>query len=164
MPGAVAALWAFLVVDFLTHAVVFAGWWQATERYWLPPEDLFRLIPVGYASFAIYCTTLTWLFLRLEGAGAGGGIRFGAVAGLIVGTGSALGIYSAVPMPASALLVWPGSIAAASTAAGGAAAWVLRTERPWRRTGLVLALGVLCFVAGVILQNTLFPTPPSHTV
>jgi hypothetical protein len=166
VPGALAALWAFVTVDFLSHAVVLAEWWRATERYWLPPADLVRLIPLGYASFAIYCSTLTWLFIRLRGARSSlwSGLRFGAVAGLIAGTGSVLAIYSALRMPASALLVWPASIAAASAGAGAAAAWVAGAERPWRRTGLVIAAGLLFFVAGVIVQNTLLPTPADRLV
>lgn len=62
----VAAWFIYLSIDFLIHAVILATWWKKTADYWLSPEDLFRLIPIGYASFAIYCGALTWLFVRTE--------------------------------------------------------------------------------------------------
>jgi len=67
LPAATGAWCAYLVVDFLIHAVALAHYWRATEQYWLPPPDLLRMIPVAYLSFAIYCAGSTWLLLRLHG-------------------------------------------------------------------------------------------------
>jgi hypothetical protein len=166
LPAVLAAWFIYLAFDFLTHAVILAGWWRATENYWLPPKELFRLIPFGYASFAIYCTVLTWLLRRLYGEhlNLATGLRFGAIAGVVSGMGSVLGNYSAFPMPASALLVWPASITLYSTAAGGAATWVLVGKRPWIRAGLIFALAILFLVLGVVLQNLFFPTPTDHLI
>ena len=154
--AAVLAAWlAYVAVDFLLHAALFATWWQATASYWLPPYELFRHIPYGYSSFLLYTVALTWLLERFHGGvvSAALGIRFGALAGLVYGIASVLAMYSVVPLPLSALVMWPGSAAAGSAAAGGGAAWVLAATRPWRRVGLVALVAVLCVILGVLIQN-----------
>jgi hypothetical protein len=158
LPAIVAAWCAYLVLDFLTHAVFLAVWWRATERYWLPPQELFWSIPFGYASFAIYCAALTWLLLRLYGRQPTliAGLRFGAIAGLIYGTGSVLATYSVFRMPTSALLVWPASVTVGSTLAGVVAAWVLVADRPWRRVGLVVGAAIILFILGVVMPFSHF--------
>lgn len=164
LPASVAGWSAYLVFDFLVHAVVLAQWWRATESYWLPSGELFRRIPFGYASFAIYCTVLAWLLRRLYGdrLNLSGGLRFGAIAGLVSGLGSVLGTYSAFHMPPSALVVWPASILLDSTIAGGVMSWVLVAGRPWRRVGVVIGAAAGLFIVGVVVQNVFFPTPADH--
>jgi hypothetical protein len=166
LPAAVAAWIAYVVLDFLMHGVFLAGWWRAAEAYLLPPRDLLRLIPFGYASFAIYCGALTWLLARLRDGrlSVPAGARFGAVAGLVSGVASALGTYSAFRMPSGALVVWPASVVIESTVAGAVAAWTLSATRPWRRVGLVFGAAFMLFVAGVVIQNLFFPTPASHVI
>jgi hypothetical protein len=165
LPAATVAAWCgYVVIDFLTHAIFLASWWRATESYWLPPVELFRRIPFGYASFAIYCAVLSWLLVRLYGERLDlpKGLRFGAIAGLVSGVGSVLGTYSAFPMPASALLVWPASITLDSAVAGAVAAWILTGEHRWRRVGLVIAAALLLLVVAVLIQNLLWPTPQNR--
>jgi len=161
LPALMAGWCVYLLLDFLTHAVFLASWWERTESYWLPPLELFRRIPFGYASFAIYCAALTWLLVRLNGERLDirRGLRFGAAAGLVSGVAGVLGAFSAFSMPVSALVVWPVSVVVASSAAGAVAAWVLAAERPWRRFGLILAVAVVLFIAGVVIQNVFFPPP-----
>jgi hypothetical protein len=164
LPAALAGWWTFLVVDFLLHAVFLAVWWRSTESYWLPPDELFRRIPLGYASFAIYVSVLTWLVVRLHGERPrlSRAARFGVLAGLISGTFWALATYSVFSMPRSALVVWTASFALESVGATTVVAWVLAGSRPWRRVGLVAGVGVTLLIVGVVIQNLLFPTPGSH--
>jgi hypothetical protein len=164
LPAAVAGWFAYLAVDFLVHAVFLSQWWRATESYWLPPRELFRRIPFGYLSFAIYCAVLAWLLRRLYGdrLNLSNGVRFGAIAGLVSGLASVLGTYSAFRMPPSSLVVWPASILLDSTVVGGVTAWVLIAGRPWRRVGLVVLAAVVLFILGVVVQNIFLPTPPDH--
>jgi hypothetical protein len=160
----IAAYWSFLVVDFLLHAVVLASWWRSTGGYWLPPADLFRRIPFGYASFLIYAGALVWLLVRLHGRrpGMARAARFGAVAGGIAGISWGLATYSVFSMPASALLVWPVATILESVLAATAGAWVLAAARPATRAGWIVIAGLLLVVAGVVAQNVLFPAPPTH--
>jgi hypothetical protein len=161
LPASVAGWAAYLVIDFLLHAVFLAQWWRATESYWLPPIELLRRIPFGYASFAIYCAVLAWLLRRLYGdrLNLSRGLRFGAIAGLVYGLGYVLATYSAFHMPPFALVVWPASVLLESTVAGGVMSWVLVAGRPWRRAGVVIGAAVALFIVGVVLQNIFFPTP-----
>ena len=154
-PTALAGWWAFLVVDFLIHAVFLETWWRSTGSYWLPPGELFRRIPFGYASFAIYVAVLTWMLVRLRGERPrlSRAARFGVLAGLVTGTSWTLANYSVFSMPLSALVVWPVSITLESVGATTVAAWVLARPRPWRRVGIVIAAGVLLCIAGVVIQN-----------
>lgn len=157
LPAAIGAWCTYIVIDFLIHAVLLARYWRATESYWLPPRELFRMIPLGYLSFGIYCAVATWLLMRLYGnqPNISSGLRFGASAGLFFGVVSALGNYSVFRMPSSALIVWPASLTVESAGAGAAAAWVMAAHRPWRRLGLLFAIGALLLVLGVVVQNVI---------
>lgn len=159
---AMAAAWfSYVAVDFLTHAVVLAPWWRATESFWLPPMQLLRMVPFGYLSFALYAIGLVWLMPRLIGdrprfpqAAA-----YAAAVGLLVGLSQALANYSVFPMPASALVVWPLSVILGSIGAGLAAASVLRAHRPSRRLLVIVLIALAVIIIGVVFQNLLFPTP-----
>jgi hypothetical protein len=158
--AAVGAWLIFLSIDFLLHAVILATWWKKTADFWLSPEDLFRMIPIGYLSFAIYCGALTWLFVRIfvGRRTIGTAFGFGAIAGLVYGVSTVLANYAVFVMPRALLLVWSGSILIESTFACATASWVLDTERSWRRVGLVFGAAVLIFILSVVLQNLLYPT------
>ena len=157
--AAVAAWFIYLAVDFLLHAVIFANWWKSTESYWRSPHELFRLIPYAYASFAIYCLVLTWLFVRIysDKRTFGAACRFGAIAGLVFGFSIILANYSVFRMPASALLVWPASFLIGSPVACAVARWVLDADRPWRRVVIVFGATVLLIIVSVVFQNLLYP-------
>jgi len=155
--AALAAFLAILVVDFLTHAVAFAGWWRATAEYWRPPDMLFRHIPYAYAAFALYAAGLTWLLARIQAPRlpVATGFAIGLAAGALIGIAGILATYSVVPMPLGALVVFPVSFIVDFGAAGACAALVLRAERPWRRLALLTMLLFLLFVLGVVIQNLL---------
>jgi hypothetical protein len=156
----VAAWLMFLAVDFVLHAVFFAPWWKKNQEYWLPPLELFRMIPIAYLSFAVYCGALVWLFVRIHGDGRtlGAACRFGALCGLVFGVTTALANYSVFAMPRSMLVVWSVSFLIESTLACAAAFWVLQAQRPGRRVAAVFGAAVLLFIVAVVLQNLLFPT------
>lgn len=147
----------YVAVDFLLHAALLAFWWQATASFWLPPAVLFARIPVGYASFLVYCIALTWLLDRLDGerCRVNRWAGLGVIAGFVYGTASVLAMYSVIALPLSALLMWPCSAAVGSGVAGGAAAFVATAHRPWRRSGLVFVGAVVTILMGILLQNML---------
>jgi hypothetical protein len=155
LPAVLAAWLAYLAVDFLTHAVLLAAWWTANAAAFLPPAELFRRIPVAYLSFLFYSAVLVWLLQRLLGArpALGASLRLAAWAGLAFGIITALGNYSVLNVPSSALIVWPVSMLAGSLAAGAAASAGLNAARPWRRLLLVFLAALSALVLGVVLQN-----------
>ncbi len=155
--AATGAFWSYIVLDFLMHAVVLAPWWRATEAFWLPPFELTTRIPFAYSAFATYCVSLTGLLAALRGEEPPvlTGLRFGALAGIVFGSTSALGTYSVVRMPMSFLLVGPVSTAIGSAGAGAAAAWILSGSRRWRRVGVLFVAGLGLLVLGVVAQNAL---------
>lgn len=155
--AATGAWWSYVVLDFLTHGVVLAGWWRATGVFWLPPADLARRIPVAYGVFAIYCVSLTVLLDAVGGRQppVSRGLRLGVLVGLVFGLTSALGMYCLVRVPLSFLLVGPPGATVASGGAGAAAAWVLCGARRWRRVGVLFAAGLALLVVGVVAQNVL---------
>lgn len=161
-----ASWFAYLVADFLSHAVILEVWWRTTERYWLPPEELFRFIPFGYLSFAIYCASLTWLLVRIHDSDAGilGGLKVGIVVGLVYGTAFAFAVYSILSIPVSALVVFPFSVILGSSGAGAASGSVLVSRRPWRRLGVIVGLGVAMLIIGVVVQNVFIPATPERII
>lgn len=161
-----AAWLIYLAADFMLHAVLLAAWWRATEAYWLSPLQLFQLIPLAYASFAIYCIVLSWLLIRLFGPrpSVRQGMLFGAVAGLLYGATAILGNFSVISLPVLALVVWPVSTMIESLLAGGASAWVFNASHPWRRVAVILGIALLLLMVGILLQNVFFPSaakPPA---
>jgi hypothetical protein len=157
--GAVAAWFLYVAVDFLTHGVVLAWYWKATAEYWRPPEELFRLIPLSYAAFAILCGVLAWLMARLYGEklNVATGARFGLIAGLLYSGTGAVGTYCAFRMPASALFYWPVSGTVLAVAACTTAAWTMTGPRPWRRVALSIVIAFVLLVLGVVAQNVFVP-------
>lgn len=164
IPAALAAWLIYIALDFLTHAVLLASWWRATEIYWLPPMEMFRRIPLGYASFALYCAGLAWLIVRLHGdqVTLTTGLRVGLIAGLAFGLTGTVGAYSVLRLPPSYLLVAPITTAIESAAAGGTAAWVTRGAGRWRRAAKVAAVAMLLFIVGVVAQNLFVAMPADH--
>ena len=163
--AAAAAAWlVYLAVDFLAHGVVLESWWRMTESSWLPPQTLLARIPLAYLSFAIYAVAVTWLLVNLVGPRPAilSGLGFGALAGCISGVWSVLSIYSVIPMPQASLLIWPVVAILESSAAGAAAAFILRSASPWRRLIFVLLITLALFLLGVILQNRFFSTAPER--
>ena len=155
LPAFIGAWLGCLVVDFLLQAVFHTSWWRANESYWQPQGELFLRIPFGYTSFAVYCFVITWLIIRLNNNDIKitKGMKLGAIAGTVYGVLFVAVTYSVFSMPQITLIMWPLSIVIESTIAGGIAAWVLITGRPWRQVAKVFGISLIFFIIGVIVQN-----------
>jgi hypothetical protein len=153
----VAAFLAILVVDFITHAVLLSNWWRTTATFWRTLDELFRLIPYAYLSFLLYAAGLTRLLVFLKGPRPriAVAIKLGAAAGAFIGVTNILAVYSVLPLPRSALLVFPLSFISDLAAAGASAALVLTANRPWRRLALLALAFFLLLLLGLVLQNLL---------
>lgn len=152
-----AAWWAYVVIDFVIHAVLLQRWWRSTASFWLPPVELAKRLPIGYAGIALYCTGLCWLMTRIrtDAWRVLDGTKVGAVSGGVFGSVATLGVYSIVRVPPSFLPIGVISTTACSTAAGAAATWVASGTRKWRRVMVVLAVGFGIFAVGVVAQSML---------
>ena len=159
LPATLAAWLIYVAADFWTHAVILAPYWKRNAEYWRPMEELFQLIPVGYASFLVYCFALAWLLARLypDSLTIKRGLRFGALAGLVTGAFVWLGVYSVFRMPASAIAYWTVCTGAESSLAGGVAAWVFGARKPWRHVAAALGLSLLLLILAVVAQNLFVP-------
>jgi len=157
------AFLAILVVDFLTHAVVLSKWWRTTAAFWRPPIDLAHLIPVAYASFLLYAAGLTWVLIAFKGnqPRMSGAISLSAAVGTFIGITGVLATYSVLPIPASALLIFPITFTIDLVCAGAVISNVLAAKQPWRRFAFFAMMFLLLFICGVVIQNLLFPTPPT---
>lgn len=150
----VAAAWVLsLGFDVLLHAGLLSRLYLQPSAFLLGPEEAFRRIPLGYLAFVILTLALYWLVLRLDIRGAWAGFRFGAIVGLVVWGGLAIGLYS-ISTAAPSLLVgwWLGQAielgltgAVLGAAVGGAS-----LRRIW---GSVSIAVVACLVVTIILQS-----------
>ena len=88
------AWFAVLGFDFLLHGGLLARLYTEPSPFLLPPEDAFRLIPLGYVSFLIFEVFLIWLLIRLEIRGSKSGFLLGLKVGASVWGALALGLLS----------------------------------------------------------------------
>ncbi|MEJ2412947.1 MAG: hypothetical protein P8Y34_08130, partial [Anaerolineales bacterium] len=65
--GGVLLSWlAVLGFDFFLHGGLLASLYTKPSPFLLPPEQAFRLIPLGYLAFLIFEIFLVWLMVRLD--------------------------------------------------------------------------------------------------
>ena len=102
----VLALLAVIGFDQFLHAGVLASWYARPSPFSLPPEEAFRLIPLGYISFLILIVLLVWLMPRLELVGWRVGMVFGLKIGALIWGALTLGLLSISTASPSLLLVW----------------------------------------------------------
>ncbi len=86
---------SMLAVDFFLHGGLLASLYVQPTPFLLPPEDLFRLIPLGYSAALLSTVLLLWLMLRLGLSGWRRGLVFGLQLGALIGGAGALGLLSA---------------------------------------------------------------------
>jgi hypothetical protein len=93
--------------DFFLHGGLLAGLYVQDSPFLLRPAQAFALIPLGYLSFLLLSSALTWLMVRM---GVHDG-REGAVFGLKLGHWCGGRLYSALrPSRRQDLIYWPGGL------------------------------------------------------
>lgn len=139
--------------DLFQGAGVFAKLWLEARAVFLPPEQMFKLIPVGYLSFLISSSLLVWLMVRLGISGWKPGALFGLKLSGFLSSSWVLGVASVFPVKVVVLIVWlfvglaQLSIAAAVIGSG------LQSEHLGRLTAKVGVFLLVSALAAVILQN-----------
>jgi hypothetical protein len=108
-----------IIFDFFQHAGLFAKLWIESRAAFLPPEELFKRIPLGYLSFLITSSMLVWLMVRLGISGWKQGALFGLKLGAFLSCSYVLGAASGFPIkPALLVAILFGSTAQSAITAG----------------------------------------------
>jgi hypothetical protein len=139
--------------DFLLRAGVPAGLYQLPHPFLLSPEDAFRLIPLGYLSFLVFCIALAWVMMRAGVRGALPGVRFGLVFGVLVWASWSLALASISTAPRELLIGW---FLGQGVETGIAGLTIGAAYAGGRLKPMILKLTawlLLCAVLGVALQN-----------
>ena len=152
--GVTVLSWLVIVgLDFFQNAGVFARFWLEPGPAFLPSEKLFQRIPLGYLTFLITASMLTWLMARLKVVGWKQGALFGLKLGSLLTITSVLGMACVFPIKLSLLAVWfvgglVQYISAAAVIGSG-----LSSDRPGRLSVIVVGLVILLIIAGIVMQN-----------
>ena len=143
-----------LGIDFFLHASLLAKLYAQPSPFLLPPEDAFRLIPIGYLSFLLLDVLILWLMIKLEIAGWQHGLSFGLKLGGLIWGAMALGLLSISTASLSLMLGW---FAGQSVELGVAGAVIGSglSGTPLRKILVrMIVLILVLVVATIIMQNT----------
>ena len=97
---------AVIGFDLFLHAGILADLYSKPSPFLLPPEEAFRLIPLGYLSFILLIVFLLWLMLRLNVVGWRAGLVFGLKVGALISAAGTLGLLSISTASVSLLVGW----------------------------------------------------------
>jgi hypothetical protein len=148
------AWFAVLGFDFLLHGGLLASLYTEPSPFLLPPEQAFRLIPLGYAAFLVFTIFLMWLILRLNIQGWLSGLIFGLQVGAFTWIAMALGLLSISTASLAMMAGWVVGQTAEAGIAGLVIAAGLETGRPWRLLVYVLVFVLAAIVVTIVLQST----------
>ncbi len=101
--------WFILIgIDFLFHASLLAGYWNADLPALKPLDDLALLIPAGYLSFLLLTALVGIVFFKIFKTmpAIGQVFGFGLVFALLFSLSNLLGLYSYVDLPLKHLVVF----------------------------------------------------------
>jgi hypothetical protein len=97
---------SMLSTDFLLHAGLLSWIYLEPSPFLLPPEIMFRLIPLGYLSLLLLAVLLSWLMVTHDVDGWLKGSLFGVKLGGLMGGGGMLGLASISTAEFSLLFGW----------------------------------------------------------
>lgn len=148
--------------DFFQHAGLFAKLWLESRSAFLPPEQLFKLIPLGYLSFLISSSMLVWLTVRFSISGWKQGALFGLKIGGFLSCSMVLGLASGFPIkPALLTAILFGSTAQYSIAAAVIGSGVSGAHLG-RLSLKVIAFLIVVLIAYFTMQSLGLAPPMQH--
>jgi hypothetical protein len=147
------AWFAVLGFDFLLHGGLLAWLYAEPGPFLLSPEDAFRLIPLGYASFLILVILVVWLLVRLGIRGWRPGLVFGLKLGALAWGALVLGLLSISTARLALMAGWFVGQTIEAGVAGLVAGDGLYTDHPGRLFVYVLVFVVAALGATVVLQS-----------
>jgi hypothetical protein len=123
----VVAFIAATVFDILLHGVILRESFEKGAEYWLPPDELNKLIPLGWGSMLVTMGCFGMLFVRGPWRGVRRGLQFGGWLALAAAAGVA-GIASLVPWPGELLVGMGVQQAGNSLLLGCCFGWLYRAK------------------------------------
>ncbi len=152
--GVVLLTWfAVLGFDFFLHGGLLARLYAEPSPFLLPPEEAFRLIPVGYASFLVFEIFLVWLMVRLDVRGWRPGMALGLQGGAFAWGALVLGLLSISTADVGLMAGWFIGQTIEAGMGGMVAGAGLVTERPWRLVIYVVIFVMVAIIMTVVLQS-----------
>jgi hypothetical protein len=151
---ATALAWVSMIgLDLLMNAGVLAPFCRWEQPGLLSPAKMFQYIPLGYASFLLWCITLVWLVRQTHSYGALVGARFAAKLGGLLGGAAFLGGLSIFSIAPVTLFCWALDCLADFTLAGAVIGAGLTAPRLGPIVRRVFAVLALCVVFTIALQT-----------
>ncbi len=144
---------AMLGFDVFLHGGVLAGHYARPSPFLLPLEQAFRLIPLGYLSFAFLAVLLVWLSVRLGVRTWRAGALFGLALGLLIWAAHTVGLLSISTAEPALLLGWFVGQTISLGIAGGVVGSGLGGTPLRMLTWKVVVFVVVAVAASVVLQN-----------
>ncbi|MFW9850935.1 MAG: hypothetical protein ACFFF4_17545 [Candidatus Thorarchaeota archaeon] len=146
---------AALGVDFIWHGGVLAEIYSHPHPAILDSMQLFIRIPFGYLSFFLQAVFLYWFASYLQLHNWKDGLKFGFIAGCVMGIASVLGQYSVLTVELFVLILWGigqllGFLIMGAVFGAGKSVDSLRNL-----TKKVAAFVAVMLILGIILQNML---------
>jgi hypothetical protein len=152
--GVVLLAWfAVLGFDFFLHGGLLAGLYAEPSPFLLPPEEAFRLIPLGYASFLVFEIFLVWLMVRLDVKGWRSGMVLGLQVGAFAWGALVLGLLSISTASAGLMAGWFIGQTIEAGIGGMVAGAGLVAERRWRLVICVVIFVIVAIIVTVVLQS-----------
>jgi hypothetical protein len=97
------AFLAATAFDILLNGVLMRGAFALSAQYWRPPDELNKLIPLGWLAMLLSMALIGVLFTRTGWCGIRRGLEFGLWLGLAAVVG-VLGMATLVPWPMELLI------------------------------------------------------------
>jgi hypothetical protein len=150
-----AAWLIFLMIDFLAHATLLKPFWDKEYPAIKSSDELFTLIPMGYAGFLLLTLLIGWIYVCIYGGSGNSknGIDFGAVFGGLFSLSTFFSWYSAFELPVEFIffvcLVYFIEILGVSWTFG----YLYHPQSIKKRFWLVILIVFLGFVIAIVMQN-----------
>ncbi len=145
------AWFAVIGFDFLLHGGILARLYVKSSPFLLPPEDAFRLIPLGYLSFLVFIFLLVWLMVRQEIDGWSSGLVFGLQVGALTWGSLVLGLLSISTASPELIIGW----FIGQTVEAGIGGMVIGQGLVSNRLRRLVVYVVLFVIAAVVVTITL---------
>jgi hypothetical protein len=145
----------FLAIDFLAHAALLRSLWDEAHPALKPPDELFRLIPLGYLSFLLLTLLMGWLYLRIYPTQGNPrkALTFGALFGGLFAGASFFGWYSFLSLPLR-FVAWVSLLYLVELTAVGWILGLLLHPHPIKKRAWLLVVFIISgFILGIVVQN-----------